>query len=1031
MSSSFRPEYTILIPPLVTLSPPLRLSILTAVMVRLWRITFCLLLLFSWLWPHPASTDRIAAQETDWVAEANALLNQMSVAERVGQLFVVTFVGDTASLDTDIADLIINDKVGNILLLAENNNITGQEDAPLRLAELLNELQRLSLLGEAGATPTDELEDDLVPPTATPEPPATALPLLVAISHEGDGLPYSQIVNGLTGIPSHMAIGATWQPEYARAVGQIVGRELNALGINLLLGPSLDVVENPVSRGQNDLGTRTFGGDPYWVGLMGQAYTTGVHDGSSGRLAVIAQHFPGYGSSDRPLNEEVATVRKSLEQLKQIELAPFFAVTGNATNPAARADGLLVSHIRYQGFQGNIRDATAPVSFDPQALSTLMQLPEFATWRQNGGLIVSEALGVRAVERFYDDTGQEFPYRRVARDALLAGNDLLILADFALGSGNYSAEVANIKDTITWFRERYQTDPAFQQRVNDAVLRILQLKLRLYNGDFSVDNVLVDTAALPTLLNQSEATLFNLAQQAITLLAPSPSELVGQLPPNANDNIVIFTDVRQVRPCANCPAEAQLGVTDLENRMLALYGPEASGQLQESRIQSFSFADLQLFLEAGSEPLPPTATPTVPPPTATPEEEVTITPGPTPTPLPTPTTPPVQQVAAALQDARWIIFAMLDVNDRVPSSNALNRFLAQRLDLIRNAEVVVFAYNAPYYLDTTEISKLTAYFGVYSKTDAFIDASVRVLFQEVILQGASPVSVEGIGYDLFIVTQPDPGQVLELYVVDDGRPQSPPLEEPLEAVPGDTLRLQTGIILDRNGHPVPDGTPVQFIQQDRIQGFVNVIAERPTINGIANLDYVLEDRTGHFRITASAGQAHASQEVDIVIGEGNTVTVNINTPTATVTPTPSATPTGTPTATTTPRPSRTPAPTITPTITPTPTPPVFTVPLHETQMVLGVLVGLLITGGFGVVIGRNGHTDLVKLVRLILWGVVGGLLFYNYFALNLPGAAVLASTGAWAGLLATIIGGLAGMVLYWGLDARNSNVSRSTQPLEK
>jgi beta-N-acetylhexosaminidase len=1009
-------------PPLVTLSLPLRTSILAAVMGKIWRITFCLLLLFSWLSPqigiNGVAAASAAAQETDWTAEANALLSEMSVEERVGQLFVVTFAGDTVTLESDIADLIINEKVGNVLLLAENDNITGQGDAPQRLAELINELQRLSLLGAAGATPPLDPESDLIPPTEIPTPNNSSLPLLVAMSHEGDGLPYTQIINGLTDVPSQMAIGATWEPAYARAVGQIVGRELSALGVNLLLGPSLDVLENPASRGQNDLGTRSFGGDPYWVGLMGQAYTAGAHDGSSGRLAVIAQHFPGYGSSDRQLNEEVATVRKSLEQLKQIELAPFFAVTGNATDPAASADGLLVSHIRYQGFQGNIRSTTAPVSFDPQALSTLMQLPEFAGWRQNGGLIVSEALGVRAVELFYDDTGQEFPHRRIARDALLAGNDLLLLSDFALGHGNYEAEVANIKDTIAWFHERYETDQAFQQRVNDAVLRILQLKLRLYNGDFSTENVLVDTAAMPGILNQGEATLFNLAQEAITLLAPTASELVGQLPPNPNDNIVIFTDVRESQPCAACPAEAQLGVTDLEERMLALYGPQASGQLQENRIQSFSFADLLAFLQAGSSPVVPPATATLPPPTATPEEDVTETPGPTPTALPTPTTPPAQLVATALQDARWIIFAMRDVNGRIAASNALNLFLAQRLDLIRNAEVVVFAYDAPYYLDTTEISKLTAYFGVYSKTDAFIDASVRVLFQEVILQGKSPVSVEGIGYDLFMTTQPDPGQVLELYVVDEGLPQSPPLEEPLEAVPGDTLRLQTGVILDGNGNPVPDGTPVQFIQQDRIQGFVNVIAERPTLNGVANLDYVLEDRTGHFRITASAGEAHASQEVDIVIGEGNTVTVNINTPTATVTPTPSATPTGTATATTTPRPSRTPAPTPTLTPTPVPTPPILAVPLHETQMVLGVLVGLLVTGSFGVVIGRNGHTDIVKLVRLVLWGVVGGLIFYNYFALDLPGAAALASTGAWAGLLATLVGGLAGILLHWGLETR-------------
>jgi beta-N-acetylhexosaminidase len=130
------------------------------------------------------------------------------------------------------------------------------------------------------------------------------------------------------------------------------------------------------------------------------------------------------------------------------------------------ADALLTTHIRYQGFQGNIRATTAPVSFDPQALTTLMALPEFAQWRQNGGIIVSDALGVRSVERFYDVTEQSFPHRRIARDAFFAGNDLLYLGDYALGDAPYEEQLANIKNTILWFQQLYETDPSFQGRNN-------------------------------------------------------------------------------------------------------------------------------------------------------------------------------------------------------------------------------------------------------------------------------------------------------------------------------------------------------------------------------------------------------------------------------------------------------------------------------------------------------------------------------------------------------------------------------------
>jgi len=113
-----------------------------------------------------------------------------------------------------------------------------------------------------------------------------------------------------------------WLPRWGRCSGQ----ELSALGINFLLGPSLDVLDLPKIEITSNLGTRTFGGDPFWVGEMGRAYIRGVHQGSNGKLAVAAKHFPGYGGSDRLPEEEVATVRKSLDELKSFDLAPFFAL---------------------------------------------------------------------------------------------------------------------------------------------------------------------------------------------------------------------------------------------------------------------------------------------------------------------------------------------------------------------------------------------------------------------------------------------------------------------------------------------------------------------------------------------------------------------------------------------------------------------------------------------------------------------------------------------------------------------------------
>src|SRR5437763_639673 len=70
-------------------------------------------------------------------------------------------------------------------------------------------------------------------------------------------------------------------------------------------------------------------------------------------------------------------------------------------------------------------------------------------------------------------------------------------------------------------------------------------------------------------------------------------------------------------------------------------------------------------------------------------------------------TPRPSAVETALQQSDWIGFAMLNVTPDVPSSGVIATFLAQRPDLVRSKKIVVFAFDAPYYLDTTDVSKLT------------------------------------------------------------------------------------------------------------------------------------------------------------------------------------------------------------------------------------------------------------------------------------------------------------------------------------
>ena len=286
------------------------------------------------------------------------------------------------------------------------------------------------------------------------------------------------------------------------------------------------------------------------MGKLGQAFIRGVQTGSDGAVVTAAKHFPGQGGSDRRPEDEVATVQKSMQQLRQIELAPFAAVAaGGNPQAAGTTAALMTSHIRYRGFQGNIRQLTPPISLAPQ-LQDLMGLQEFAAWRAGGGVLVSEALGVPALRRYYDPGLTKFPHRQVAQDAFLAGNDLLYLSRFAL-TDDWPAQMTAITETIQFFQEKYRSDDAFRGRVDASVERIIALKQQAYGTDWAPGALERDVNALPEQTGQGVGVSQAVARAGLTLIYPGPDELADRMPssPLADENILIFTDARTTREC--------------------------------------------------------------------------------------------------------------------------------------------------------------------------------------------------------------------------------------------------------------------------------------------------------------------------------------------------------------------------------------------------------------------------------------------------------------------------------------------------
>jgi beta-N-acetylhexosaminidase len=874
---------------------------------------------------------RVRAQGETPPREVSRLFEQMTPEERVGQLFLVTFTGTDAGDQSQIYDLIVNHHVGGVVLLAGNDNFTAFPGTVPAGHQLIQSLQQL------------EWDSSTKPAADTGIPPAY-VPLFIALAQDGDGSPGDQILGGLTPLPSEMAIGATWSPDLADKVGAVMGSELAALGVNMYFGPSLDVLESPGPSPSVDLGAGVFGGDPYWVGEMGSAYITGLHTGSGNRLLVVAKHFPGRGSSDRPNEEEVATVRKSLDQLKQIELFPFFATTGNAGSARATADGLLVSHIRYQGFQGNIRATTRPVSFDAQALSTILALPQFASWREKGGLIVSDDLSTRAVRQFYS-SGSDFPARTVARDAFVAGNDLLYLGNIT--SSDAPNSYSTVLEILNFFSQKYREDSAFAQRVDASVLRILTVKHDLY-GSFDPHSVLVPAAGLEE-LGQSQQVTSEVARRSATLISPDPKDLATLLPspPQVRDRLIFFSDTASVRQCSACPIQYPLAVDALQNAVIKLYGPQSGNQTSSFRVSSYSFNDLANYL-AGNSP---------------------------------------QYLEGDLGRAGWVVLSLADGNHDQPQ--LISNFLSERQDILRDKHVILFSFGAPYYFDATDISRFTAYFALYSKQAPFVEVAARLLFQELTPAGASAVSIPGVGYDLISITAPDPDQIIPLALDLPASPVSPGTATPVATpVPlfriGDTIAMRAGIIKDHNGNPVPDGTVVHFSMVLTGEGGgILQQADAVTTDGVARVSFGL-DKPGLLQIRASSDPAQVSEVLQLdVSGAGQPAAVTVIVPART----PDAAP-------------------FTPQ-TPQPQQDDFVTPRGTPRFAAWLLSMLLLAAGtlFALWIGSRMASTRWS-IRWGLCALVGGLLAYNYIALGLPGGVQFAAANGIAGILGVTFAGL-------------------------
>lgn len=759
--------------------------------------------------------------ENEFIAR---LLAQMPPEAKVGQLFLVTLPGAIARPDHPLRSLLVEQRIGGVILSPEQGNFANLGDTPSELLSTTITLQQQA----AALTPF--------------------IPLFIGLRQQGDGFPGSAWTAGAMPLPSPLALGATWDPERVQAVGQALGEELAAVGVNLLLGPPLEVLLEPRPE-LGDAGVQTFGGDPQWVSRIARAYLNGLLAGSEGRLLAAPGSFPGegraYGRAER-----TATLTK--EDLAAFDLIPFVALMRTPTEngrPLLRA--VQVSTMRIRGFGGSAQEWTQPIAVDGNALGALLGLPEIKAWRESGGILISPPLGHPAIRARYAGEQGEVDFRRAALDAFLAGNDLIWLGDLHSNPADAARLAASV---IAFFKEKYSTDLAFQNLVNGAVARILRAKYQLYPG-FAAGAVFPNPQRLRQAIGNPQhlQAVRQALEGAVVRLRPE-----GPNPPptpQPGEPILALVDGRTIRACAVCPEQPLLAREALSSALITA----SKGALDPAQLSIYTFEEALAFLSQAPE---------------------------------------APDLRPAFERAAWILIAALDEDPQHPASSLPHLLLGERADLLAGKQVVFWGFGALYPLNAREIARLTRYEAIWTHVPPAVEQMARVLFGTLTPRSRPPISIPAIGYDLADRLRPDPRQVIPLGI-GPREGTTPNTPTPVAVQVGQPLRVWAGPIYDRDGYLVPDGTLVSFTGIYTGQGSIGPFTA-PTRDGFAEVDIPL-DREGWLEIRAVSEPARLSYRLQIQIEKnrpGRVATV--------VPPTPTAAPL--PTLSPTPRPSPTPTP---------------------------------------------------------------------------------------------------------------------------
>ncbi len=289
-------------------------------------------------------------------------------------------------------------------------------------------------------------------------------------------------------LPVNLAAGATFQPELLYKAGEVCGRQLQALGVNLALVSTLDILRDP-RWGRSE---ECYGEDPFHAAQFAKAIIQGIQ---SQGVAVVAKHFCAQGETTGGINASAARI--GMRELREIHL------------PAAKA----ACEAGVKGVMAAYNEIDGIPCHSNAALLTGILREEYGF----DGVIMADGC---AIDRLDMVTGDNI---RSGALALKAGIDIS-LWDNAFTKLEEAVEMGFVQEEI----------------IDQAVIRVLKLKFEqgLFEHPYlpeDTEPTVFDYAAYPQAFEIARESIVLLGNSGILPLPIHESKAVAVIGPAADD----------------------------------------------------------------------------------------------------------------------------------------------------------------------------------------------------------------------------------------------------------------------------------------------------------------------------------------------------------------------------------------------------------------------------------------------------------------------------------------------------------------